>query len=217
MSLKRSKACVLILSAVAMLPITGSAQTPGKKVFTTSHPKVGGYENNGLKAAVTSITRTEKGFAVQLQVENTKSNPILASPISSNDGNGSGETALSASGRKLMIDGNGHSFVGMDPCYIMGYGLNYSSAVSACAKTPPVDNMTRLEPGQPTLLGITYVGTGDLGANVSFTLKFVVRDVSSSESGEDTLSSKPTLRTKTATSISSLSFSQVPLPDAPSE
>ncbi len=210
---RQMNARAVMLSALVFLPVMASGQAPGRKTLATPHPQAGNNESRGLKATILSITKLPKGFSVQLQVQNTTQDTLLASPISSDDANGSGETASSASGSKFMIEGNGRSIVGMDPCYITGFHVTYTMAIASCLKSATADAMTRLEPGQTTLLAITYAGAGDPGANVSFALRFVVRDLGSSGSTDETLSSNPSGPSKAAF-ISAISFALVPLPDA---
>ena len=193
-------AALLSSSVIAAAPAL--AQAPPS---AATAPSVG-FKSGGINAVITSVSPTQRGLVVQMLIQNTRAAGIYISPITSA---GMGAAAMSSKGNLYTIGENGFAVTGMGPCDLDGG--NYNNSVSQCLKAFTLENMTYLDPGQSTVLALTYdrrSTTEETSDTVSFTLKFLVR---SAPAQADTLATAGKSDAVGPPGIVTLSFPLVPL------
>ncbi len=148
-----------------MLAASSAAATPA----SAQQPVQG--KSEGISATVTGAVLAGKGVMVQMMVGNDRQQPIFISPIL-NGSTGSG--LISAKGTQYVADNDGHSATGMAACIL---DTEITVNINRCLREFPVTDMTRLDPGQATVLAIPFhrLGGDEKSASVSLVLKFVVR------------------------------------------
>ena len=141
---------------------------------------------------------------IQLIIQNMRDSAVYFVPLLSPSG--SSYAATSSTGDIYYMTAD--SFAGIEACN--AHESDIQATAAACLKSFPTGDLTYLEPGQTSVMIVKYSGGGryDENGNISFALKFLVRQTIKDDLSVDDLTQK---KRAGPPAIISISFPLVPL------
>lgn len=136
-----------------------------------------GFQSQGIKATITSISLTERTIILQFIVQNTRRSGVYLAIVGGYGG--SAGTLMATNGAVYKMNAPGSTISGLASCYNSGYATSTDQNIAQCLKTSNENDMSMVEAGQTAILGIIYSRSSPNSAgqndNINFALKFLVR------------------------------------------
>lgn len=180
-SLTRLVAASIVTAGLALPPPASAQQT-----HTAASS---GFQSEGIKATITSISLSDTKLILQFIIQNTRQSAVYLAVIGGNGG--SAGTLMATNGAVYKMGDPTHTISGIPSCINARFPGSTDDSVAYCLKDFDQHDMTIVDAGQTAILGIIYIfdrsspkpaGQND---NINFALKFLVR---SAPGHEDTLS-----------------------------
>jgi hypothetical protein len=164
-TLSRMVAASIVAAALAV-PRPSSAQP-------SAPPS--GFQSQGIKATITSVSLEDKKIILQFLVQNTRQSGVYLSVLGGYGG--SAGTIMATNGAIYQMANDEVS--GIPSCYRGGYVTSTDANIAECLKTSNENDMSMVEAGQTAVLGIIYErksqNSADPSDTINFVLKFIVR------------------------------------------
>jgi hypothetical protein len=152
---------------------TQNSAASSSQPATTAPPS--GFQSQGIKATITSISLQDKRIILQFLVQNTRQTGVYLAVVGGFGG--SAGTIMATNGAVYTMNG-GNTITGIPSCY-GGYVVGTDQNVAECLKTSNENDMSMVEAGQTAVLGIIYdrksQNSADPSDTINFVLKFIVR------------------------------------------
>jgi len=194
-------------AAAASAPGSAASASPPA---TTPNAAASGFQSQGIKATITTISLSDNKIIVQFIIQNTRQSGVYLAIVGGSGG--SAGTLMATNGAVYKIKNPDSTISGLASCYKGGYIITTDQAVEACLKNSDEHDMAMVEAGQTVILGIIYSAddrnkSASQTDNVSFALKFLVR---SAPGNADTLSAAAAGKPGPP-SVVTISFPLIPL------
>ena len=159
-----------IVTAALALPPPASAQP--------SHTAASaGFQSQGIKLTITSISLEDKRIILQFLVQNTRQSGVYLALVGGRGG--SAGTLMATNGAIYEMGDPAHTISGIPSCINQRFPGSTDASVAYCLKSFDQRGMNMVEAGQNAILGIIYERTSqnsaDSSDNINFVLKFLVR------------------------------------------
>jgi hypothetical protein len=159
-----------IVAAGLAVPLPSSAQ-PSQTAASS------GFQSQGIKATITSISLTDRTLILQFIIQNTRQTGVYIAIIGGYGG--SAGTLMATNGAVYKMTAPGTTISGIDSCFNPGSMTTTDQNIDDCLKTSNENDMSMVDAGQTAILGIIYSRNSQNSAaqsdNINFALKFLVR------------------------------------------
>lgn len=164
-------------SSAQQSPAAASTQNSGasgSQPATAPTAASSGFQSQGIKATITSISLADKKIILQFLVQNTRQTGVYLAVVGGFGG--SAGTIMATNGAIYEM---ANQVSGIPSCYHGGYTISTDQTIAECLQTSNENDMSMVEAGQTAILGIIYSRNSPNSAepsdNINFVLKFIVR------------------------------------------
>jgi hypothetical protein len=179
-------AASIVTAAIAVVaPPSSAQQSPaaastqnsgasGSQPATAPTAASSGFQSQGIKATITSISLADKKIILQFLVQNTRQTGVYLAVVGGFGG--SAGTIMATNGAIYEM---ANQVSGIPSCYHGGYTIPTDQTIAECLQKSNENDMSMVEAGQTAILGIIYTrispNSAEPSDNINFVLKFIVR------------------------------------------
>jgi hypothetical protein len=167
------------LTRLVAASIVAAALTVSSLSFAQpSHPSASaGFQSQGIKATITSISLSENKIILQFIIQNTRQSGIYLAIVGG--WGGTAGTLMATNGAVYKMSSPDSTISGLGSCYSPGSMTTTDQNIAECLQKSNQNDMNMVEAGQTAILGIIYdrrsQNSANSSDNINFVLKFIVR------------------------------------------